>query len=254
VADVFLAERVRLLGEGNLMQANVRALEEAGESDAALDVWEQVFELTSRYCDLLPEEPVARCPRSGALVRWPIETAGLHGWFWDVDAPARRTPDPLPPAWLAMTGAVRLDQPVERFAFICRPGPGIPFVVPRIIEQPGVQAVVAQVPIGRHTGWAISYFGPRPEGVPLVNLWGTETYPVYDDEGTWRGWANAIPKAEDYDFDLERWLRAGKLLWIEPGDDSATLREGLDGCPYAGLDGVRKNQFVQNGKVWHSEL
>jgi hypothetical protein len=249
----FAAGRGPLLDEGNRLRAQARVLEDA-DPEAALDVWDQVFEVNERYSNLLPEVPVARCPRTGALVRWPVDTAGLDGWFWDSDAPVRRLPGPLPPGWLAMAGAVRLATPVEQFDFICRPGPAAPFVVTRLVEQPGIQAVVAQVLIGRHTGWAMSYFGPKPQGVSLVNLWGTETYPVYDDDGTWLGWADVTPKAEDYDFDLEPLLRAGKLLWIEPGDDSATLREGVDGCPFVGLDGDRRNQFVQRGKIWHSPL
>jgi hypothetical protein len=254
VSEDFLAKRGRLLAEGNRLRAQARALDDAGDYEAARPIWRQDRDVTRQYRQLLPEVPVARCPHTGELVSWPIDTAGLDGWFWDCDAPIRRMPQRLPKAWLAMTGAIRLAQPVEPFSFICRPGPDVPFVVKRIIEQPGIQAVIAQVPIGRHTGWAISYFGQKPEGVPLVNLWGTETYYVYDDDGTWQGWANVIPKVEDYDFDLEPWLRSGKVLWIEPGDDTATLRDGVDGCPYVGLAGVRLNQFVQNGKVWHSDL
>jgi hypothetical protein len=252
VSEDFLAERGRLLDEGERVKSDARALDDAHQFEAAKTLWRRRRELTRRYRDLLPEVPVARCPRTGALVRWPIDNVGLDGWFWDADAPVRRR-DPLPSTWRAMAGAMRLSGPVERASFLCTPGPDVPFVVTRIIESPGIQAVIAQVAVGRHTGWAISYFGPDPQGVPLVNLWGTGTYYVYDDEGTWLGWANAVPKVEDYDFDLEPWVSSGKVLWIEPGDDSATLREGVDGCPYLGLDGVRRLQYVQNGKVWHSE-
>lgn len=251
MTSVFLAERARLLAEGNRLRAEALALDDAGDYQQASQLWRQDDQITARYRELLPGVPVARCPQSGAVVRWPIDIAGLDGWFWDSEAPVRRQ-DPLPPTWRAMTGAVRLAEPVEHAPFLCTPGPGVPFVVTRIIESPGIQAVIAQIPIGRHTGWAISYFGPAPEGVELVNLWGTATYPVHDDEGTWLGWANVVPTVADYDFDLEPWLSTGKLFWIGPGDDSATLREGVDGCPYVGLDGPRRLQYIQDGKVWHS--
>jgi hypothetical protein len=254
VTGVFLAERGALLEEGNRLRAEALALDDAGEYEAARQIWRRDREITRRYRQLLPEVPVARCPHTGTPVSWPIDTAGLDGWFWNLEAPMRRQPAALPPTWRAMTGAVRLAEPVETAPFLCKPGPGVPFLVTRIIQSPGIKAVIAQVPVGRHTGWPISYFGPDPQGVELVNLWGTDTYPNYNDEGTWLGWANVVPKVEDYDFDLEPWLRSGKLLWIEPGDDTATLREGVDGCPYVGLDGVRRLQYLQNGKVWHSRL
>jgi hypothetical protein len=247
----FRAERGRLLEEGDRVRAEAFALEDADEFDAAMPLWRRRDQITKRYKELLPEIPVARCPSTGVVIRWPIDTVDLTGWFWDYDAPMRRVV-PLPPTWRAMTGAVRLTEPVEPAPFLCSPGPGVPFVVTRIIESPDIQAVISQVPIGRHIGWPITYFGPTLRGVRLVDLWGTRSYPVFDDEGTWIGWANAIPDVGDYDLDLEPWLRSGKLLWIEPGDESATLRDGVEGCPYLALEGVRKLQYLQDGKLWYS--
>jgi hypothetical protein len=247
----FRAERGRLLEEGDRVRAEAFALEDADEFDAARPLWRRRDQITRRYKDLLPEIPVARCPSTGAVIRWPIDTVDLTGWFWDYDAPLRRVV-PVPPTWRAMTGAVRLAEPVETAPFLCSPGPGVPFVVTRIIESPDIQAVISQVSIGRHIGWPITYFGPSPHGVSLVDLWGTRSYPTFDDEGTWTGLAQAIPKVEDYDFDLEPWLRSGQLLWIEPDDESATLRDTVEGCPYLGLDGIRRLQYIQDGKVWYS--
>lgn len=44
-------------------------------------------------------------------------------------------------------------------------------------------------------------------------------------------------------------MRSGKLLWIAPGDESITLRQGVEGCPYLGLEGPRELAFIKNGKV-----
>ena len=38
-------------------------------------------------------------------------------------------------------------------------------------------------------------------------------------------------------------------LWITPGDESATLRKGVDGCPYLGLPGPRLLAAVERGQV-----
>jgi hypothetical protein len=129
------------------------------------------------------------------------------------------------------------------------PGPGVPFVVPRILgAAPEVRAVIAQVPVGAHTGWAVSYFGRPRAGTPLVNLWGASAYPVVEG-GAWTGWERERSGVSRYDFDLTPWVGTGALLWIAPGDESATLRTGVDGCPYLDLPGPRQLAIVERGEV-----
>lgn len=244
----FLAERAALLAEGNLLGSQLAAFS-TDEWVGARDVRDRRSDLVRRYLALLPEVPLARSPHTGELVRWRIDTGGLDGWYWQYEAAERMDPEPMPAGWLAMNGAMRLVEPVEHTPFQVVPGPGVPYVVPRLLEVPGVRAVVAQVPVGRHTGWAITYFGPNPGNVELVNTWGSDTYYVYDGEGTWLGWHQSIEHVSDYDFTLEPWLRSGRLLWIAPGDESATLREGVDGCPYVDLPGPRRIAYVQEGQI-----
>ncbi|WP_406631346.1 hypothetical protein [Amycolatopsis sp. WGS_07] len=242
------AERARLMAEGTALRARARELYDADRVEESFPLRDRVHEINRRYEELLPEVTVARCPHTGTAVRWPIDTAGLDGWFWDYLAAIRRSPESLPPTWLAMTGAMRLAEPVETAPFAAVPGPGAPFVVPRILGSPGVRAVLAEVPVGAHTGWTISYFGPEPEDVRLVNLWGANTYPVYRD-GVWQGWDWDRPAVSQYDFDLAGWLRSGALLWIAPGDESATLREGADDCPFTDLPGEHRIAVVTDGRV-----
>jgi hypothetical protein len=250
MTDDFNAERARLMAEGDRLREQAQESYEADRIDEAFPLWERVSEISQRYEDLQPEVTVARCPHSGVLVRWPIDTVGLDAWFWEYLNPARRPPDSLPPTWLAMTGAMRLADPVEHPPFAVVPGPEVPFVVPRILNNPGVRAVISEVPVGAHTGWAVSYFGLLPERIELVNLWGSNTYPVYEG-GVANGWHWDVPAVSQYDFELTDWLRSGALLWIAPGDDSATLREGPDGCPYVDLPGRRTITVIANGVVDH---
>ena len=235
-------ERGLLLAEGERLRAEARARPDGAAGRAFEDV-------ARRYRDLLPEVPVARCPFTDAPVWWPIDTGGLDGWFWEYPSGVRRDPRHRPPAWLAMTGAMRLAAPVEHTPFTAVPGPGAPFVVPRILgAAPEVLGVIAQVPVGRHTGWAISYFGWPAAGTTLVNLWGAGTYPVVAD-GVCTGWEREESGVSRYDFDLEPWVGSGALLWITPGDESATLRKGVDGCPYLDLPGPRQFAVVARGEV-----
>ena len=254
MTDDLTMERSRLMAEGNELRARAYELRYADRTEEAFPLWDRIEDINKRYRAMLPEVPVARCPDSGELVTWPIDTYGLDAWFWEYDATIRRSPRPVPPTWLAMAGAMRLENPLEDTPFTVFPGPGVPFVVPRILNSPGVRAVISEVAIGRHTGWTISYFGPRPDNVPLVNLWGTNTYPVYRP-GQPRGWAIAEPRTAEYDFDLTDWLRSGALLWIEPGDSAATPREGLAGCPFRDLTGERLLSVCAHGSVkWIASL
>ncbi len=182
-------------------------------------------------------------------MRWPIDTYGLDGWFWRYRSSARRAPESLPSTWLAMAGAMRIQPPVEDLPYVAMPGPDVPYVVPKMLATPGVRAVIAEVPVGGHTGWAITYFGPREDVPMLVNLWGTDSYPVRGHE--WATWGATMPWLPDYDFDLRPWLDSGSLLWIEPGDTSSALRSGADGCPFVDLPGERQLVVTFKGQVWH---
>ncbi|MET0236096.1 MAG: hypothetical protein ABW224_15735 [Kibdelosporangium sp.] len=261
----WVAERARLIEKANRLQAERRdispteyELREQGEHQLAeaaskhdRHLLDRINKLRHEYRKLVPAVPIARCPHSGDLLHWFLDTAGLDGWAWEYSVVGRQPANP-PRLWLATNGAMRLSEPAEFTWHQVKPGPGVPYVVPRILRCPDVRAVLNQVQIGRHTGWTISYFGPRPATVTLVNNWGKFEHHTYDDNGEWRGW-NRDEKDEStgqYDFDLSRWLESGKLLWINPGDDSATLHSGTAGCPYRDLPGERRCSQLLLGKVW----
>ena len=251
MTDDFAARRAQLIAEGNRLRAKANEHDAAGRVGAAIPLWDRADEIDVRFRDLLPEVAVARCPHTGGVLRWPVDNVGLDSSFWDYRSPLRRTPRDLPGTWLAMAGAMRLAEPAEQPPFTVVPGPGTPFVVPRILDSPGVRAVIAEVGIGPHVGWTISYFGPKPRGIRLINLWGTNTYPVYRD-GVWTGWDRELPAVADYDFDLSPWLASGALLWIAPGDESATLREGPDECPFLDLPGDQRFTILSDAAIWHA--
>jgi hypothetical protein len=250
LTDEAAEDRERLMAEGTRLRKQAKALVEEGRTQEGFALDDQVDAINARYRELLPDVTVARSPSSDEVVRWPIDTMGLHAWFWNYLTPVRRTVEPLPSDWIAMTGAMRLVDPVEHPPFAVVPGPDTPFVVPRILDAEGVRAVIAEVPVGAHTGWTITYFGQPPEDVTLVNVWGTNTYPVFED-GEWIGWDWDTPTISEYDFELAPWLRSGKLLWLEQGDESATLREGADGCPFVGISGQRLITVISNGVIQH---
>lgn len=209
------------------------------------------IELREAYVASLRRRAVSRCPFSGSTVDVSIDDSGLDGLWWSYESPARPL-DPAPPTLLALAGAVALAEPVETAPFLTKPGPEAPFVVPRLLRLAGAKAVVSSLPIGRHTGYAVAYFAdPVPGGVERFNTWGSNEYRVTAAGRT--GWASVAEDPDDYDFELEPWVAAGRLAWIAPGDASLTIRTDAAACPYLGLAGRRSVVRIREGRVWTPE-
>lgn len=211
---------------------------------------ERLVRLAEEYRDRLPRLPLSRCPFTGAEVRHSFDPYDFTGMWWQRDDPIR--PDDEPEAgqfFLALSGAVRISEPVEHTQFLVVPGPGLPFVIPRVLELPQVRAVLSYAPIGRHHGFSVAYFASAPlEGVRPPTLWGTD-WTVIDPSR--RDPDDDLPDMEeDFDYDLEPWIRARKLSWIAPNDRTLTLRLDVAGCPYLGLTGDRHVQRVHYGETW----
>ncbi|AYF77059.1 hypothetical protein D7D52_28265 [Nocardia yunnanensis] len=240
--DDHRAARRELLAEGNRLQQAYRASKPADSSLAAA-----ADTLRTRYRDSLPVITVSRSPLSDRLVERAMDVVDFDGWFWDYDNAVR----PLPQrgdGWLAMSGAARLTEPVTAAPFDCHPGPDLPYVVPGMLRRPGTYAVISQLDVGRHTCWAINYFGPgRP--YPLIHEWGIDRNDLHDSGGYWRADDAYIAFNRDVDFELRPWLETGQLLWVAPGDSEFTLRSGAADCPYLELDGDRRGQIIRNGDI-----
>jgi hypothetical protein len=199
----------------------------------------------------VPVLPLSRCPFTGRVVYHSIDSSGVDGLWWNYDAPVRPV-ESLPSRYLAFSGAMQIERPVEYSPFPCRPGPGRPFVLPRILNNEKVKAVLSMVPIGNHRGFPLFYFAdPVEKGVGVTNDWGSAFWQQQDPCGA-RAWLAVTETEDEYDFALESWVRSGKLLWIAPGDQTMTLRTGMTGCPFTGLGGEEKNQRIQYGKMWTS--
>lgn len=204
------------------------------------------------YLASLPEIAVSRCPLTGTDVRWAVDVRGISGPWWRAERPLRR-PRPEHPTLFAITGALRLGPAIEPTEFLVKPGPGAPYVLPRLLDDAAAVAAVSSLAIGAHTGYVIAYFAPHDAARRPANDWGTDTYELPSAAGT--AWGSA--DEEERDFALRPWIERGRLWWIAPGASTlapgaATLapRDTLEGCPYLGLDGPRAPQRIQYGRSW----
>lgn len=252
----FRAERRYLLEEGGKRRADALAMRD-GTYDTAYrsaELHDRAHEMHERYVELLPTVPVSRCPRTGELWSWRVDVVDLDGWFWQYEGATRRLKENLPLTWLAVTGAMRVAEPVPWTRFVVSPGPGAPYVIPRILEHPEIVAVISQLPVGPHTGWPVTYFGSRSTGETMVNDWGRDMFDSYAPDGTWEGWSADEVFFDDMDFELEPWVRSGDLHWIAPGDTTMTPRTGIEGCPYLDLDGPRAEARIERGHLEYPRL
>ena len=243
-----LARRTTVLAELTSTAASLHDIDQRLIDGAATDLIEDeraLFrrsgELAREYLALLPRIALSRCPLTQAAVVAPVDTAGLDGPWWRYDSPLR-PPWERPSTLVALTGALALGGAPEHTDDLVRPGPAVPYVIPRLVDD-GCVAVLSSLPIGAHTGYVIAYFAEHFD-TPRANDWGANQYPV---DG---GWDEVIEDASAFDFDLRPYVERGQLRWIAPGDQDLALHDDVEGCPYVDLPGLRAPQRIEGGQLW----
>jgi hypothetical protein len=214
------------------------------EDELVLDLWIQ----RQLYSDGVPVIDISRCPFTGVRLSYPIDTDGLDGPWWDYEDPLRPAFSP-PPSAYAITGAVELADELESAPFVASPGPGRPYVIPRLLEAENSVAVLSSIPIGPHRGFAIVYFGfPAAPERPVVNEWASDRCFFTGMRGE-PSWDSRPLGAEQLDFRLKPWLEQDRLLWIAPGDGDLAVQRGPDGCPYLNVTGPPDLQWIFEGML-----
>lgn len=209
----------------------------------------RIDDLLHRYRNGLRRLPIARNPHSGGVFWYGVDTFGLDGPWWDYHAPIRPS-DPLPLSVFSITGAMKLGRKLPMFGHLAKVGPGVPFVVPRLLAHDGVTAVISQIEVGGATAWPIVYFAREPLlDHHRFNTWGTNRYWWQDATGQWK-WNDCTEDDEELDFDLAPWIEQGRVRWIAPGDGDLELHDTVKGCPYLGLSGETRFQRVSLGEAW----
>lgn len=235
----------RISVAGNTVPADL-----AKEYDTAGDT---LNDIRSQYLAGLPFLPLSRCPFSGQVVYHSIDPFGIEGPWWNYAAPVRPVEN-LPVTFHAFTGALRMKGPAGNAPFLCMPGPGVPYILPEVLGNVHIRAVISSLAIGNHTGYVVMYFSDT-EGlrVPRPAVWGTDRWELLDRNGSYR-WGEGTVRIRSAGFDLVPWLEKKKLLWIRPGDRALALQSGTGGCPFLGIDGTQKLQRVRAGSVELEEL
>jgi len=200
----------------------------------------EMVAVEDEYFRRLPRVPMGPCPFCGQLLHRSFDPFGLDGFWWRSDT---QPDEPKAcPHFCVLLGAVELTGPVPARDFEVRPGPGAPFVVPRLLQQPGMTAVLSQLPMEGATAYPIAYFAPRrPPVQALTAAWGRTNH-VYTTQLGVHGWRSAD---EVLAFDLGPFLASGQLRWCGPG----STQLGAGECPYQSTTGARAPQLIAAGEV-----
>jgi hypothetical protein len=149
-------------------------------------------------------------------------------------------------------GAVNLEGSRSRPDFDVHPGPGVPFVVPRLLEMPGMIAVISEIEMADGArAYPVAYFAPRrPPVQTLAASWARTNF-VYTTQLGAHAWRRADepapgqPAPDSWDFALAPWLKQGKVRWCEPGSEGTTLSTAApEACPFLDLPGIRRPQVI----------
>lgn len=235
-------ERATILRDYNSVFPRWESLDYAvtlGRADpAAADEYDilsrKLTDCTDHYRERVPLIPISRCPFTGEVVYHSLDLFGIDGLWWRYRAPIRPL-ETLPSTFAGLSGALAVEGSPEPTPFEVRPGPSAPFLIPRIMADPEVTAVVSAVRIGKHVGYPVCYFtSALGQAIPQCNTWGTDRWVLLDHDGVLQ-WNEVDEDESAFDFNLEPWVRDKRLLWIAEGDATLSLSSGVDGCPYLGL-------------------
>jgi hypothetical protein len=208
--------------------------------------------IVTEYKAATPIVSVSRCPFTGGVFETSLDILGVDGMWWAYDYDYRPYVAPIA-TFLAWTGSMQFDGPIPNLPLKSMVGPAAPFVLPRILHHDAVRAVMSTILIGEHVGFPVVYFAqPVPADLERVDDWGHAMHYLTRPDGSPSS-AHSTEYDIDKDFEIEPWIRSGKLSWIAPGDIDLTLRTSPADCPFVTVGGERHRQYIQNGKTWMAQ-
>ena len=215
------------------------------EYDKALD---ELQVLEQEYLSLLPSKEISRCPFTKESCELSIETMGLDGPWWDAERPIRAIENELD-SFFAMTGSINITGETPKIPFPIKPGPAVPWVSPRLLSHESILAVLSHIKIGVYDAYVTIYYSnDKTVEIERINTWGTDFYVANDIDG-FAITGSTFDSEDEYEFDIAPWIKKGKLKWIDINDDTLTLRDSVDDCPFLNISGYKYPVLIQNGMM-----
>jgi hypothetical protein len=208
-----------------------------------------------RVWEHIPKHTIARCPLCGAAYTEQVDTYNVEDVWMLGDTPSIFQHHSSCEHYVSAQGFVHLNGVIPDPYY--RGGSEVPYVMPSFLpDDPESYAVMHCLPVHRAEGevfvpryllFAVTYYSvsPRilqqkrdevrfePDMKPLP--------PMYT-------WIEA--RGDKEAWDLVRWVREGKLWWLDLDQDDLPLRNGpVEEFPYASIEGIRKGFAYVKGKL-----
>jgi hypothetical protein len=220
--------------------------------EEAANIRERLYASLAEYSDILPRVVLSACPWCGEPLKRVFDPFGLDGPWWHVDVQVKYEEPAACEHFRVLLGALALGgggrpprEPREVKAEV-RPGPDAPFVVPALLQLPGMKAVVSELKLPHgDVGYPVAYFSSKPtKPVDLHQPWCRDAYWIKDDEGN-----SAFSIANDlFDFALEPYVKDGRLRWVDLEQVSDWLFDEMaNSFPFFGINGDRERQQLVAG-------
>lgn len=172
----------------------------------------------STYFDRLPRVVMSCCPFDGLPLVRTFDPYGFDGPWWRPDAAPEEPPGC--PHFCLLRAAVRSAGIAAKDDSL-HVGPRDPYVIPRILELPGMIAVIGQLEMADGAiVHPIAYFAPRrPPVQQLTAHWPRSVflYTTALGQHRWR----FDDRAED--FALAPWTSRGRVRWCDPESNNERL-------------------------------
>lgn len=205
-------------------------------------------EIQRAYFARLPRIVMSRCPVCDTALVRAFDPWGFDGFWWQESQLIDFAEPPACQHFRVLTGAVNLQGlPVIGGAREAHVGPEVPYVIPAVLDEPTMHAVIAELPMRPgYRAYPIAYFSEAPPSrLMLAHPWTRSSASAWMPNGR-LGWSVLT---DPWDFDLEPWAQRGKLRWIEPGDSAGKLStSGAKQFPYAGIAGARERQVIEDSR------
>ena len=208
--------------------------------------------IEEEYFRQLPRLAMAPCPYCENPLFRTFDPFGLDGLWWRSDA---QPEEPTPcPHFCVLQGAVNLGGSWPCPDFDVHPGPGAPFVIPRLLDHQGMVAVISEIHmVDGPQAHPVAYFAPRRPPVQTLAVSWARTNFLYTTQLGVHAWRRAdelegSSGTDVWDFAIEPWLARAKVRWCDPGSDRTLLSTApVAQCPYVNLPGERRPQLIVGG-------
>jgi len=214
--------------------------------------------MPDEYRARLPLYLLARCPICGGRVAEVIDTYSLNGLGWIGSGNAGfgwygLLGHPSHPSYEAechhvkvMATAVNLNDrpPTEVFHEVWI-GPEKPFVMRPLIEAEQIFAVIHALPVGDYNNLA----GRPPYTLYFITYFAGDEA-TFDEIILPFDQARSRVQYGTADYDLIKWVMAGKLFWLDPHDPDLPLcNRPPEKFPYGKVEGFEGQCVIRDGKL-----